>query len=255
LAIRLARQMLDSLVAYGARLLRPVDCLSQGDFRSAETHRNPGGDKLQHELAGVTSIVRQVIGKLDAVSPLFRHDPHFKRRSACRKTVPVYRQPVPLGEVEKHGRAATRGNDPPGRGIRLEPMLFKTPLPCHASHPILSIQDKVCSTVGIEHRRRGSQLLEPAAGFLAARAIAGAGHNRPADGLEFHLAAPAYRREVFVLIHRDRPFLDSIDEAILPSVRNVCNRSPASFPPRPSARSPSWRPISPCGRVRGRRSG
>jgi hypothetical protein len=60
---------------------------------------------------------------------------------------------------------------------------------------------------------------------------------------------------VFVLIHRDRPFLDSIDEAILPSVRNVCNRSSASFRPRPSARNPSWRPISPCGRVRGRRSG
>jgi hypothetical protein len=167
----------------GKRLLRPAGCLSQGDFRPAETHRNPGGDKLQHELAGVTGIIRQVFGKLDTASPLFCHDPHFKRRSACRKTLPVYRQPVSPGEVEEYCRVATCGNDPAGRGIRLEPVLFKTLLPGHASHSILSIQDEICSTVGIEHRRRGSQLLEPAAGFLAARAIAGAGHNRPADGL------------------------------------------------------------------------
>src|SRR5258707_12435406 len=49
---------------YSKCLLRPADCLSQGDFRPAETHRNPGGDQLQHELAGVTTIIRQVIGKL-----------------------------------------------------------------------------------------------------------------------------------------------------------------------------------------------
>src|SRR5262249_31738324 len=47
-------------------LLRPMYCLPQGDFRSAETHRNPSGDQPQHKLAGVTTIVRQVIGKLDA---------------------------------------------------------------------------------------------------------------------------------------------------------------------------------------------
>jgi len=126
---------------YGQRLLRPADGLSQGDFGPAQTHRNPGGDQLQHELAGVTTIIRQVIGKLDAGAPLFRHEPHFKRRRACRKPVPVHRQPVPFGYVEEHCRIAARGNDPPGRGIRLEPMLFEILLPHHALHSILSIQD------------------------------------------------------------------------------------------------------------------
>ena len=159
---------------YGECLLRPIACLPQGDFRPAETHRNPSGDQLQHELAGVTTIIRQVIGKLDAGAPLFCHHPHFKWRRACRKAVPVHRQPVPFGEVEEHCRIAARGDDPPGRGIGLEPMLFKILLPRHALHAILSIEDKACSTVGIEHGRRGSQLLEPTSGFLAARAIAGA---------------------------------------------------------------------------------
>jgi len=100
-------------------LLRSADCLSQGDFRPAETHRNPGGDQLQQELAGVTTIVRQVIGKLDADAPLFCHDPHLKWRRTCRKAVPVHRQPMSLGKVEEHSRIATCGNDPPGRRISL----------------------------------------------------------------------------------------------------------------------------------------
>ena len=83
-------------------LMRPVSCLPQSDFRPAETHRNPSGDQLQHKLAGVTTIVRQVIGKLDADAPLFCHDPHFKWRRVCRKAVPEHRQPVSLGEVEEH---------------------------------------------------------------------------------------------------------------------------------------------------------
>ena len=64
---------------------------SQADFWPAETHRNPSGDKPQHGLAGVSGIIRQVIGKLDADPPLFCHDPHFRRRSLCRKTIPVHR--------------------------------------------------------------------------------------------------------------------------------------------------------------------
>ena len=80
-------------------LLRPEVCLTQADFRPAETHRNPGGDQFQHELAGVTTIIRRVIGKLDADAPLFCHDPHIKWRHTFGKTVPVYRQPVPFGEV------------------------------------------------------------------------------------------------------------------------------------------------------------
>ena len=51
---------------YGKCLLPPADCLSQRDFRPAETHRNPSGDHLQNELARATTIIRQVIGKLDA---------------------------------------------------------------------------------------------------------------------------------------------------------------------------------------------
>src|SRR5262245_36675199 len=74
--------------------------LPQGDFRPAETHRKPSVDQLQHKLAGVTTIVRQVIGKLDADAPLFCHDPHFEWRRACRKAVPEHRQPMSLGEVE-----------------------------------------------------------------------------------------------------------------------------------------------------------
>ena len=124
---------------YGECLLRPMDGLPQGDFRPAETHRDPSGDQLQHKLAGVTTIVRHVIGKLDADPPLFCHHPHFKWRRACRKAAPEYRQPVSLGEVEEHCRITALGDDPSGGGIGLEPMLFKILLPHHALHSILSI--------------------------------------------------------------------------------------------------------------------
>ena len=99
---------------------------------------------------------------------------------------------------------------PPGSGSLLEPMLFEILLPHHALHSILS--EKACSTVGIKHRRRRGQLLEPASGFLAARAIAGAGQNRRAECLEFHLATLAYRGKVFVLllVQCDFPFLGPI---------------------------------------------
>src|SRR5260221_2989584 len=43
-------------------LLRPTHCLSQRDFCPAKTHRNPAGDQLEHELAGPTTVIRQVIG-------------------------------------------------------------------------------------------------------------------------------------------------------------------------------------------------
>jgi hypothetical protein len=199
----------------------------------------------------MTIIIRQVIGKLDAVSSVLCHDPHFKGRRTCREAVPVHRQPMSLGKVEEHCRIATCGNDPPGRRIRLEPVLFKILLPRHTLHSILSIQDVVCCTVGIEDRRRGSQLLEAISGFLATRAIAGGGQNRPADCLQFHLAASAYPREVFLLflVHCSRPFVGPVYEVILVLVRNVrngggFNRSrqfsrapPASAPTRPGK---SW---------------
>jgi hypothetical protein len=208
-----------------SRSLRLADSLSQGDFWLAQTHRDPGADKPQHELAGVTIMVRQVIGKLDAVSSIPCHDPHLKRRSACRKAVPVHRQPMSPGKVEEHCRIATCGNDPPGRGIRLEPVLFEILVPRHTSHSILSIQDVVCSTVGIEYGWRRSQLFEAACGFLATRAIAGGGENRLADRLQFHLAASAYPGEVFLLFlaHRDRPFVGPVYEVILALVRNLRN--------------------------------
>jgi hypothetical protein len=217
--------------AHGKWSLRLGDCLSQGDFRPAETHRDPGGDKPQHELAGVTIIIRQVIGKRDAVSPVLCHDPHFKGRRACRKAVPVHRQPMPPGKVEEHRRIATCRDDPPGRRIWLEPVLFKMLLPRHTLHSILSIQDVVCSTVGIEDEWRGRQSLEATSGFLATRAIAGGGQNRPADCLQFHLAASAYSGEVFLLflVHGERPFVGSVDEVILALVRNVRNGSKAPF--------------------------
>jgi hypothetical protein len=40
------------------QLRRLADCLSEGNFWPAETHRDPGGDKPQHSLAGVTIIIR-----------------------------------------------------------------------------------------------------------------------------------------------------------------------------------------------------
>jgi hypothetical protein len=129
-------------------LLRPEVCLTQGDFWLAETHRDPSSDKPQRELAGVTIIIRQVISKRDAVSSAFCHDPHFKGRRTSWKAVPVHRQPMSLGKVEKHCRIAACGNDPPGRRIRLEPVLFKILLPRHTSQAILSIENVVCSTVG-----------------------------------------------------------------------------------------------------------
>jgi hypothetical protein len=172
----------------GGDLLHPMYCLPQSDFGPAEAHRNPSGDQFQHKLAGVTTIVRNVIRKLDADAPLFCHDPHFKWRRACRKAIPEPRQPVALGEVEEHCRITALGNDPSGGGIGPEPMLFKILMPHHALHSILSIQDQACSTVGIEHGRRRSQLLELTSGFLATRAIAGAGQNRRADCLELHLS-------------------------------------------------------------------
>jgi hypothetical protein len=41
---------------------------------------------------------------------------------------------VPFGDVEEHCQIAARGNDPSGRGILLEPMLFEILLPHHALH-------------------------------------------------------------------------------------------------------------------------
>lgn len=189
--------------------MRFADCPSQGDFGPAETHRDPSGDEPQHELAGGTIIIRQVIGKRDAVSPVSCHHPHFEGWRSCRKAVPVDRQPMSLGKVEEHSRIATCGNDPPSRRLRLEPVLFEILLPRYTSHAILSIKDVLSSTVGIEDAGRGRQLLEPPSGFLATRAIAGGSQNRPADGFQFHLAASAYPGEVFLLflIHGDRPFV------------------------------------------------
>ena len=42
------------------------------------------------------SIGRQVIGKLDADSPLSCHDPHFKWRRARRKAIPEHDNQCPL---------------------------------------------------------------------------------------------------------------------------------------------------------------
>ena len=172
-------------------------------------------------------MVRHVIGKRDAVSPFLCHEPHFNGRRACRKAAPVHRQPMSLGKVEEHSRIATGGNDPPGRRIRLEPVLFKILLPGHTLHPILSIHDVVRSTVGIEDGWRGRQLREAASGLPATRAIAGGSQNRPADCLQFHLAASAYRGEVLLLflVHCDRPSVGSVYKVILASVRNVRNGS------------------------------
>jgi hypothetical protein len=74
-------------------------------------------------------------------------------------------------------------------------------------------------------------LLEATSGFLATRAIAGGGQNRPADCLQFHLAASAYLGEVFLLflVHCDRPFVGPVYEVILALVRNVHSGSKAEM--------------------------
>ena len=88
-------------------------------------------------------------------------------------------------------------------------MLFQMHLPRHASHAILSIQDVIRSTIGIEDGRRGRPLLEATSGFLAICAIAGGGQDRSADDLQFHLAAAARPGEMFLLflVHCNRPFV------------------------------------------------
>jgi hypothetical protein len=70
-------------------------------------------------------------------------------------------------------------------------------------------------------------VFEAASGFLATRAIAGGSQNRPADCLQFHLAAWTYLGEVLLLfqVHRDRPFVDPVYEVILALLRNVRNAS------------------------------
>ncbi|MDQ1388787.1 MAG: hypothetical protein QOF56_2241 [Acidobacteriaceae bacterium] len=66
-------------------------------------------------------------------------------------------------------------------------------------------------------------MLEAASCFLATRAIAGGGQNRPADYLQSHFAASAYLGEVFLLflVHCDCPFVDTVYEVILALVRKV----------------------------------
>jgi hypothetical protein len=86
-------------------------------------------------------MIGNVIGQLNASASIFRHDPHLKWRCAGRKAVPVHRKPVSFGEVKKHCRIAARGNDPPSRGLRLEPMLFEILQPHQALHAILSIKN------------------------------------------------------------------------------------------------------------------
>jgi hypothetical protein len=179
---------------------RSLDRLSPIDLRPAETHRDPGGDQLQHELAGVTRVVRHIIGKLYAGAPLCCHHPHLRRRCAGRKPVPEHRQPMPFGEIEEHCRIAAGSDDPSGRRVWLEPMLTEIFLSRHALYPILAIEDHACSTVGIEQRRRGRQLLELMSGLLATAAIAGAGEDRRADGFELHLAALAGRGKLLLLL-------------------------------------------------------
>ena len=179
--------------AYCARPLIPLAFGSPNDLRPAKTHRHPGGDQLQHGLAGVSLVTRHVLWQFDAGAALSGHDPHVKRRRAFRESVSIHRQPMPSGEVEKHCRIAAGGNDPPGRGVQLEPVLSEVFLPRHALHAILSNQDQARSTIGIEHRWRGRQLFELVAGLLATRAIAGRRQNRPPDRLKFHLAALASR--------------------------------------------------------------
>jgi hypothetical protein len=108
-------------------------------------------------------------------------------------------------------------------------VLFEKLLPRHASHAILSVQDVVRSTVGIEDGWRGSKLLEATSGFLATGAIAGHGQDRPANRLQLHLSASAYPEEVFLLVlaHCKRPFVGAVHEVIFALVRNVRNGSAA----------------------------
>jgi hypothetical protein len=98
-------------------------------------------------------------------------------------------------------------------------------LPRHALHAILSIQEVVCSTAGIEHGRGGIQLLEAMSRFLATRAIAAGGQNWPADSFQFHLAASAYRRQLFLLflVHGDYPFVGPVYISILMIARRAIN--------------------------------
>ena len=134
-----------------------------------------------------------------------------------------------FGEVEEDSRIAAGGNDPPGRGVRFEPMFSEILLSCDALYPILSIEDHACSAVGIEQRWRESQLFELASGFLAVRAIAGTRQNRPPGRLKFHLAASARRGKMLVkiLVHDGFRIAGFYSPTSLAGTPDVRNRQPA----------------------------
>ncbi len=70
-------------------------------------------------------------------------------------------------------------------------------------------------------------MFEATSGFLATRAMAGGGQNRPADCLQSHLVASAYLGEAFLLflVHCNRPFVGPVYEFILALVSNARNGS------------------------------
>jgi hypothetical protein len=75
---------------------------------------------------------------------------------------------------------------------------------------VFPVEDKVRTSVGVEHRRRGEELLDQMSGLLAARAIAGAAEDRRAGGFEPDFAALACRGKIFwLLTHGAIPFMKS----------------------------------------------
>ncbi len=75
------------LVADGPRRRRAAGAPPAGRKPgSAEAHCNPGSKQPQHELDGVTAMVRHVVWKPNADAPLPRHDPHLERRRALAES-------------------------------------------------------------------------------------------------------------------------------------------------------------------------
>src|SRR5580704_1233124 len=112
-----------------------------------ETHRDPCTQQLQYEFAGVARIVGHVVGQNHALRPFGSHHTHGRRRYIGGKAAAIDREPVPLGKVDEHGRAATARVHPPCWRSWFQPSLLKKLRSLDAAHPILAVQDVVRTAI------------------------------------------------------------------------------------------------------------
>src|SRR5581483_11967219 len=168
------------------------------DPRSSESHSHPGAEYVQREVSGQARVGGHVVRQDHTGGPFGSHQPHGCRREIARNARAIHCEPVPLGEVEEHGRVATACNHAPCRRIRFEPPLFQQIPALEAADAILAVEDVVRAAV-IAQNRIGPRLrLISMTCFLATRAIANAAQNWRPDDLELYFAAATIRRDALI---------------------------------------------------------